>query len=103
MIELTSLSGSSFVLNSNLIETIETIPETKVTLTNGKYFLVGEEKEEIVQKIIDYNRQVFLDTVKLTEKISESTGDFPGEAHNRAGILTDYERLKNVNDDEGTM
>ena len=67
MIELTSLNGSSFVLNSNLIETIETIPETKVTLTNGKYFLVGEQKEEIVQKIITYNRQIFIDTVKLTD------------------------------------
>jgi flagellar protein FlbD len=67
MIELTSLNGSFFVLNSNLIETIETIPETKVTLTNGKYFLVGEQKEEIVQKIISYNRQIFIDTVKLTD------------------------------------
>jgi flagellar protein FlbD len=77
MIELTSLSGSSFVLNSNLIETIETIPETKVTLTNGKYFLVGEEKEEIVQKIIDYNRQIFLDTVKFTGSLSETEAEVP--------------------------
>lgn len=67
MIELTGLGGSTFLLNSSLIETIESIPETKITLTNGKYFLVAEEKEEIVQKIIAYNRQVFADTVKLTD------------------------------------
>lgn len=67
MIELTSLSGTSFVLNSNLIETIENIPETKITLTTGKYFLVGEVKEEIVKKIISYNRHIFIDTVKLMD------------------------------------
>lgn len=59
MIELTGLGGSTFLLNSSLIETIESIPETKITLTNGKYYLVAEEKEEIVQKIIAYNRQIF--------------------------------------------
>lgn len=59
MIELTGLGGSTFLLNSNLIEIIESIPETKITLTNGKYYLVAEEKEEIVKKIIAYNRQIF--------------------------------------------
>jgi len=67
MIELTSLNGTAFALNSNLIETIENIPETKVTLTNGKYFLVVEPKEEIILKIISYNRQIFIDTVKLMD------------------------------------
>lgn len=59
MIELTLLNGTSFLLNCNLIETVENIPETKVSLTNGKYFLVSEEKEEIVEKVITYNRKVF--------------------------------------------
>jgi len=67
MIELTSLNGNSFILNSNLIETIETIPETKITLTNSKYYLVEELKEDIVKKIIAYNRQIFIDTVKLMD------------------------------------
>ncbi|MDP4109845.1 MAG: flagellar FlbD family protein, partial [Bacillota bacterium] len=39
VIELTYLNGIPFVMNCNLIETIESIPETKVMLTNGKYFL----------------------------------------------------------------
>jgi flagellar protein FlbD len=65
MINLTNLSGNSFVLNSNLIEVIETIPETKLTLTNGKYFLVSEDKDEIIRRIIAYNRQIFKDTIQL--------------------------------------
>ncbi|HEX3037488.1 MAG TPA: flagellar FlbD family protein [Oscillospiraceae bacterium] len=59
MIELTQLNGIPFVLNCNLIETVENIPETKVSLTNGKYFLVAEQKEEIIEKVILYNRQIF--------------------------------------------
>ncbi|NLJ32001.1 MAG: flagellar FlbD family protein [Clostridiales bacterium] len=67
MIELTSLNGIPFVLNCNLIETIESIPETKVTLTSGKYFLVSEMREEIVEQIIAYHRQIFVNSIKLTE------------------------------------
>lgn len=67
MIELTNLNGVPFVLNSNLIETIESIPETKVTLTTGKYFLVSEMRDEIVKKVIAYNRQIFMNSVKLME------------------------------------
>lgn len=59
MINLTNLNGTSFILNSNLIETIENIPETKITLTNGKYYLVGELKEDIVREIISYNKEIF--------------------------------------------
>ncbi len=67
MIELTNLNGIPFILNCNLIETIESIPETKVTLTTGKYFLVNELQEDIIKKIISYNRQIFMNTVKLTD------------------------------------
>lgn len=67
MITLTNLNGNSFVLNSNLIETIESIPETKITLTNGKYFLVSEIKEDIIREVIAYNRQIFQNSMKLME------------------------------------
>ncbi len=67
MITLTNLNGNSFVLNSNLIETIESIPETKITLTNGKYFLVSEIKEDIIRAVIAYNRQIFQNSLKLME------------------------------------
>jgi flagellar protein FlbD len=59
MIELTQLNGEPFMLNCSLIETIENIPETKISLTTGKYFLVKEERAEILQKIIDYQRKIY--------------------------------------------
>ncbi|WP_283607270.1 flagellar FlbD family protein [Faecalispora anaeroviscerum] len=66
MIELTNMNGITFVLNSSLIETIELIPETKVTTTTGKYFLVQEKPEEIVIKVIDYNRKIFQNVIRTS-------------------------------------
>lgn len=65
MIELTQLNGTRFVLNCNLIETIENIPETKVSLTNGKYFLVLEKREEIIRKVIDYKQMIFQNAINI--------------------------------------
>lgn len=65
MIELTNLNGTPFVLNDDLIETIESIPETKIMLTTGKYFLVSEDKAQILQEIIHYKRQIFNQVVKI--------------------------------------
>lgn len=65
MIVLTRINSEVFVLNSTLIETIEEIPETKISLTNGKYFLVSESVGEVIEKIIAYNRKVFKDAIKL--------------------------------------
>ncbi len=64
MIDLTRLDGTLFVLNCDLIETIENIPETKLTLTNGKYFLVQEKREDIVQRVIQYKQTIFQNILK---------------------------------------
>lgn len=60
MIDLTNLSGTAFTLNADLIETIENIPETKITLTNGRYYLVNESRRAVVDQVIDYRRRIFL-------------------------------------------
>ena len=65
MIELTQLNGTAFSLNNSLIEVIENIPETKVSLTNGKYYLVQESREEIVRRVMEYERHVFKHAIAL--------------------------------------
>ncbi|HBN81218.1 MAG TPA: endoflagellar protein [Ruminococcaceae bacterium] len=67
MVELTKLNGVAFVLNSSLIETIETIPETKVTLTTGKYFLVQEMPQAVVDRVIAYNQKIFKNVIRVTK------------------------------------
>lgn len=59
MIELTQLNGTTVMVNCDLIETVENIPETKVSLTTDKYLLVAETREEISEKIIAYRRRIF--------------------------------------------
>jgi flagellar protein FlbD len=58
MIELTKLGGKGFVVNAELIETIETTPDTIITLTTDKKYVVMEKKEEIILKIVKYKRQI---------------------------------------------
>lgn len=58
MVEVVGINGEAFLINATLIEKIEFIPETKITLTTGKYYLVKDTKDEIVNKIIKYNQKI---------------------------------------------
>lgn len=58
MIHLTRLNGEDFILNCRHIERIEIIPESKVILTNGKYYIVEESADEIIKRVIEYNGKI---------------------------------------------
>ena len=58
MIELTKLNKKKFYLNCDLIETIESTPDTVITLRNGKLVLVQETPEKIVEEVIAYKRKL---------------------------------------------
>ena len=47
MIQATRLSGEIIYLNYLQIEYIELIPETKITMMNGDYYLVKDKVESI--------------------------------------------------------
>ena len=51
MIVLTRLSGSEFVLNADLIERLDSTPDTVVTLVDGKKYVVAEPMSDIVDRI----------------------------------------------------
>ena len=56
MIELTKLNDMPFVLNSDLIETIEENPDTTIKLTTKNYIIVKESMREVVNKVIEFRR-----------------------------------------------
>ena len=58
MITVTRLNKSMAVVNADLIKMIESTPDTLITLINGDTLMVRESVEEIVEKAIDYARQV---------------------------------------------
>lgn len=58
MIEVTRLKGSKIMLNAEMIETIEETPDTVITLTSGKKFVVGESAKQVTERIIEYKRKI---------------------------------------------
>jgi flagellar protein FlbD len=58
MIKLTRLGGEAFVLNADLIRTVESRPDTYVTLTSGERMIVQESADEVVRRAILYARAV---------------------------------------------
>ncbi len=58
MIALTRLNKKQFVINAELIKMIEETPDTMITLINGDHFMVRESVQEVVDRAIDFARQV---------------------------------------------
>jgi flagellar protein FlbD len=58
MIAVTRLNGSKFTVNALLIETIEQTPDTLITLTSGKKYLVMENSSEVIRSIRHYLRSI---------------------------------------------
>ncbi len=58
MIKLTRINGEEFVLNADLIQYVESRPDTFVTLTTSERVIVREPVDEIIQRTIDYARTI---------------------------------------------
>ncbi len=59
MIRLTGINSDEFVLNSDLIETIEETPDTVISLTSGKKLVVKEPSRVVVQMVVDFKRKIY--------------------------------------------
>ncbi len=56
MITVTRLDGSRFVLNAELIRTVESTPDTLIKLTTGDTYMVRETSNDIVRLAVEYGR-----------------------------------------------
>lgn len=56
MIYLTRLNGQKIMINIDLLEFIEETPDTLITLTTGKKFLVKESSHQIRDEIIRFKK-----------------------------------------------
>ncbi len=59
MIQVTRFNGTHYYLNAELIQTIESTPDTVITLTDGVKVVVHESAEQVVKEIIEYRRKIF--------------------------------------------
>ncbi|WP_270583015.1 flagellar FlbD family protein [Bacillus smithii] len=69
MITLTRLNGRPFQLNALYIETIEAFPDTTITLTNGRKYVVKESKDQVQKLVLDFYRSIQL-FGKLDKEVS---------------------------------
>ena len=58
MIYVTRLDHNTMVVNAELIATVESTPDTLLTLNNGHQFLVCEPVADVVARALEYRRQV---------------------------------------------
>ncbi|MBO4511020.1 MAG: flagellar FlbD family protein [Lachnospiraceae bacterium] len=59
MIDVTKLDGKEITVNAELIEYIEEIPETVITLTTGKKIIVKESRQKVKSLVKSYKRDFF--------------------------------------------
>jgi len=59
MIRLTRLNQTELIINSDLIEHIEIGANTVIKLTDGNSFIVKENPEEIVEKVVQFKKRIF--------------------------------------------
>jgi flagellar protein FlbD len=65
MITLTRLSGSVFALNSDLIERVDSTPDTVITLVDGTKYVVLEGLREVVDAIRAYRGAVIAESARF--------------------------------------
>jgi flagellar protein FlbD len=58
MIELTRLNGHPLIINAELIKFIEQNPDTVITLVTGDKMVVREAAPEVMQRVLDYRRDL---------------------------------------------
>lgn len=58
MVRVSRLDGKEFTINALLIETIEEVPDTVITLTTGRKYVVKESIEEIVEQTVTFHQRI---------------------------------------------
>jgi len=58
MIRLTRINQIPLILNADLIEHLETTPDTVISMTNGQKFVVLESSDDVIRKVIEFRREI---------------------------------------------
>ena len=58
MITVTRLNDKPLVVNAELIKTVESTPDTLITMINGDHLIVKDSMQDIVRKAVEYGRQL---------------------------------------------
>jgi len=59
MIEVTKLNNTKIIINAELIEIVEEMPDTIITFISGKKILVKESRQDIKNLVKSYRKDIF--------------------------------------------
>ncbi len=74
MILVTRLNGTKLHLNALLIETVEEMPDTLITLTTGKKYIVTENSSDVIRAIRHYLRSIGVLAAVTSKADTQSEG-----------------------------
>ena len=74
MIRLTRLNHESFYLNPDLIQAMETTPDTVLTLSSGVRIVVQDAPEKVIDEIVEFKRRI-LDPQRLLDSVSNESSE----------------------------
>jgi flagellar protein FlbD len=66
MIQLTRLNGKEFVVNCELIKTIEATPDTVISLTTGEKLMVKESVDQVIESTVQYRKRLYQEPPEKT-------------------------------------
>lgn len=75
MIVLHRLNGQVITVNAELIETIESTPDTIIRLVNGHRYIVTETMEHVVELVVQYRRKARIPSFLREEFLSPQSGN----------------------------
>lgn len=59
MIEVTRLNDTKILINPEIIEIVESTPDTVVTFTNGHKIIIKESRQEMKNLVKSYRKDIF--------------------------------------------
>ena len=59
MILVSRLDGREMAVNAELIELIDSTPDTVISLTTGKKLIVRESLDEVVRRVVGYRQRAY--------------------------------------------
>jgi len=75
VIELHRIDDTKILINSDLIECVEEIPDTIITLITGNKYIVREKFKEILEKIIEFRKKASVVSVQQYKLINGERSD----------------------------
>jgi flagellar protein FlbD len=86
VIWVTRLNGTEMVINSDLVESIESTPDTVLMLVDGKRYVVSESAAEVVTRIRAFRASIL---AHLDQPAAAPPAPAPGSAPNLYVLPTD--------------